>query len=101
MSYFRLLHNPVAIFYYLYPKIFALHDIDTSSQNCVGYYVLTQPCVSDDNGELQLHHLPDSLPCTLAALESSGVYLIDEGCKVYILVFAEAANQVLQQVAFL
>jgi len=41
MSYIRLLQNPVAIFYYLYPKIFALHDIDTSNPNGVGYFELT------------------------------------------------------------
>lgn len=99
MSYLRLLQNPVAIFFYLYPKIFSLHDIDTSSPNCVGYFGLTQPCVSDDSGELQFVRLPDSLPCTLAALEQSGVYLVDEGCRVHLLVFAEAEPEVLSQVA--
>jgi hypothetical protein len=50
---------------------------------------VTQPgCKIPDGPTL----MPDSLPCTIEALSFEGIYLIDEGVDIHLLVF-ESSNQ--------
>ena len=78
------------VFNHLYPKIFPLHDIDLEGTVGPGR------TIGDESSPAVL--LPDSLPATAAILEDQGVYLIDDGTQVILLVNPQVDSEVLQGV---
>lgn len=56
---------------------------------------LTQPGRSCGDEENPTILLPDNIPATVAVIEEEGVYLIDDGVQIYILVQPQVAPEVL------
>lgn len=82
-TYLNLLRNPVGILTYLYPKVYPLHLLDERHGNSVDQFDFQPGSKLDDGTTI----MPDSLPCTIEALSVEGIYLVDEGEAMYLLIF--------------
>jgi hypothetical protein len=59
------------------------------------YALINQPGYLNHHG---IAYLPDSLPCTVDAIEVEGIYLIDEGIRLLIFVGGNANKDLLLEV---
>jgi hypothetical protein len=85
--------NPAVVMLLLYPRIFSISEQDLDSNSCGEWQPSQAP--AEFNGCVQL---PPALPSSLESLQDDGIYLIDGGLKVYLVVGKDVALDVKEQI---